>query len=89
MISVPIVELESHYSYITVIFPKQLHNHLKTGGGVVEKKKTKGQQLKGKTVSALFHTLGPFPGYRLSSEIPKEKDKPFCTLVVARLCSSY
>ena len=63
-------------------------------------RKTKGQQLKGKIVSALFHTFPHFshffriflPGLLLKLwlflENMKEKTKPFCTLVVARLSSS-
>ena len=83
-------------------------------------RKTKGQQLKGKIVSALFHTFWHFPAlfhtfseffrifppglflkvkgfyYSFSSKRRKEnkrekkkKTKSFCTLVVARLSSSY
>ena len=62
--------------------------------------KTKGQQLKGKIVSALFHTfphfftlfpLGLSLKIKLSlkriKENKKKLTKPFCTLVVARLSS--
>ena len=64
-------------------------------------RKTKGQQLKGKIVSALFHivshvsTLSQHFSPRnfleieaFSKENQKKMTKPFCTLVVARLSSS-
>ena len=67
-------------------------------------RKTKGQQLKGKIVSALFHTFfalihtlfffsSPLPlkikpFLKRIKENKNKKTKPFCTLVVARLSSS-
>ena len=67
------------------------------------REKTKGQQLKGKIVSALLHTFPHFstlfhtfpplslkikPFLKIIKENTKKKTKPFCTLVVARLSSS-
>ena len=74
----------------------------KSGGEeACAQRKTEGQQLKGKIVLALFHTLSHFstlilPNFsylkiRLLKENfkkKKKKNKPFCTLVVARLSSS-
>ena len=67
-------------------------------------RKTKGQQLKGKIVSALSHTFSHFSTLftrfqnfsprtslkikAVSKENNKKQTKPFCTLVVARLSSS-
>ena len=63
-------------------------------------RKTKGQQLQGKIVTALFRTFSHFsthfhsfaPGLllklRLFYKRKKKKTKPFCTLVVAGLSSS-
>ena len=71
---------------------------------VPQRKKTKGQQLKGKIVSALFHIFRTFPHcftlFRNFSprtfltikaflkDKKKKETKPFCTLVVARWSSS-
>ena len=72
------------------------------GGGCKRKKYLyKGQQLKGKIVSGLFHTFPHFlalsppglslkikPSLKIRKENQKNKTKLFCTLVVARLSSS-
>ena len=49
------------------------------GGSLFLQTKSKGQQLKGKIVSALFHTFWHFSTHFTT--------KPFCTFVVARLSS--